>query len=219
MGKKAFTTIWHTPINRGANSQAFTLVELLVSVAIISLLIALIIPNIDRSLSKNNLSNDVELFKAKLEETRLLSGSTQQIDEYYGDAGSTSQDATGYYGILLHRGARAYFSIVRLSYPIAAVSACMPANVITQAENQSGECFIERVNLTPGVKTAALPENFFIVYRTPVQELSKVVRTGGGWIVDVPTFPTPLFQLTYESKTAKVDVDDYTGRVTVQYEN
>lgn len=197
--------------------RGFTLIELIISMAIIGLLIALIIPNIDRSLSKNSVANDAELFKAKLEEVRLMSGSTQLVDESNGSSGSIATDKAGYYAIVLLTGNRSYFNVVRVSYPMTDPSAdCRISQVFLHINEQKGACLVQRIQLSQGVTMSGVTDTMMIAYKAPSQQLTMITNSSG-WAERSPLFPDPLFQLTYQGKTATVNIDDYTGRVSVSY--
>lgn len=209
--------ILRQPVRKG-----FTLIELIISMAIISLLIALILPNIDRSLSKNNVANDAELFKAKVEEVRLLAGSTQIVDETDGDAGTIDQDNVGYYAIMLDLQGFAgdYFSLVRISYPLSNASLpCAPNRVATQARDESGPCFVQRVKVSSDMqRVSGNHDRFFLAFTAPTQQFTKIQNEPTGWQEYSHTSSLPVFQLTNVGKTAKVKLDDFTGRVHIEYE-
>lgn len=199
--------------------QAFTIIELLVSVAIIGLLIALLIPNIDRSLNKNQVVNDVDLFKAKMEEVRLLAGSTQQVDEQ--ENSSDANDPVGYYALYIPDESSAdYFSIVKIDYPLESNSpvVCSPDAIILGEPS----CVIEKINLSRNVTLSWSGVTQFIAFRVPTQKLHKIVMSGTNWVEESPIFDGSVFELNYLTGgglKATVELDNYTGRVKVTYTN
>src|SRR3990167_7907097 len=108
----------------GTTKRSFTLIELLIVIAIISILIGVLVPSMSRSLSGNWLSSDVEVLRAKIEETRLLAGSTQNADEQAGTPELPGTARVGYYGIYLPSNdqlddpAKQYYAIVKVSSPL-----------------------------------------------------------------------------------------------------
>jgi len=210
------------------HQRAFTLIEALVTIAIIGMMLGLLVPLIDRSLSKNRLSNDVEILKSKLEEVRLLSGSTQQADEIVPDQGDF--DSAGYYAVLLHANAYQNQSvdIVRLSYPVDSTDPnvpCLPETAQQQAFSQSGPCFVERIILSRGVTincricgpTQEYASNHLLAFRIPTRQLHHIHVIDSRWTEDVPVYENPVFELTFQDKRATVSIDPYTGKVTATY--
>ncbi len=205
--------------------RGFTLIELLVSIAIIGLLLALLIPNIDRSLSKNRVANDAELFQSKLEQVRLLAASTQAKDELQSNS-ATVTDAVGYYGLYLPTSTAGdthnYFSLVRLSYPFATGSPCTAQTVEAQATSSAGgDCVVERVELSQGVDLD-LTCPHIIAYRVPIQQLTELRKGGsacttGDWQEVSPTFDSWNFRLLYKDKIATVSLGAFTAKVTIGY--
>lgn len=190
----------------------FTLVELVISIAIMGLLTALLVPNIDRSLSKNNLAIDVDLFKAKLEETRLMAGSTQQLDQ-----------GTGFYGLYLPPGDNNYFTVVRLSSgsSLAFGAPCTVETAVIESQpGFSGEniCLIERISLGRGVTLSNTGGDRLIIYKAPTQILGEAKRAGSSWEAGTPDFNWGgTLQLKTNTKTATVVLESYTGKVSVTY--
>ena len=80
--------------------RGFSITELLVSIAIIGILTALIVPGVDRAMNKNHLPNDIKVMQAKFEETRTMSasrGADQGGINY--DEISSKTKKVGYYGV------------------------------------------------------------------------------------------------------------------------
>lgn len=169
----------------------FTLIELLIVIAIISLLIGVLIPTIDRSLASNKLANDVEVLRAKIEETRLMAGSTQTADTQTGtDLPGTSR--VGYYGILfptqnmIESAGVSFYAIVRLSWPLQSwpldqTGYCSPtgeANGILYQVISGGPCIVERVNLGKGINfdNSDLPGPRVIGFKVPSQQVVEICK-------------------------------------------
>src|SRR3990167_5446871 len=176
----------------GTTKRSFTLIELLIVIAIISILIGVLVPSMSRSLSGNRLASDVEVLRAKIEEARLMAGSTQTNDEQIGkDLPNT--DRVCYYGILFptqdmidnannpQRGT-SFYAIIRLSRPIQSwpttgdgIGYCSPTGdtngILDQAIKGIGACLVERVNLTGGVAfdSSALPGQRIVGFKVPSQ--------------------------------------------------
>lgn len=211
----------------------FTLTELLVTIAIMGLLFGLLVPLVDRSLGPNRLANDAEVFRAKLEEVRLMSGSTQSTDESSTSThydGSNKFDEVGYYALWFHKdnnggSNKEHYDIVRLSYPVDGTSneiPCRPADVESQALSESGPCFIERVEMGRGVNLDCLlcsetNANHFLAFSVPAGQTYHVKIVGSKWQELPWTWSNPLLRLTYNGKTATITVDPFTARTTVVY--
>lgn len=231
----------------GITRRSFTLIELLIVIGIISILIGVLVPSMSRSLSGNRLASDVEVFRAKIEETRLLAGSTQTADEQSG-VEVEGKDRVGYYGILIPAGnvylsepSNQYYAIVRLSNPVTQTREdqgyegyCSGLNAFNDAHNGSGSCLVERINLTKGVKfDRADPYNLdfkILAFRVPSQQLTEIYCPHNCSRYDpshnFTVVPEPLFnlyaegvylQLADKNKKATIKIESYTGKLIVQY--
>src|SRR3989344_1290404 len=140
--------------------KAFTLIELLVVVAIIMILIGVLVPRATKSLSGNLLASDVDVLRAKIEETRLLAGSTQNVDKQ----GDANTNTVGYYGIYIpsqdtinsasNYNKQPFYAIVRLSRDFSKNDPgdCNPDTMVGDAMRNSGKCLVERVDLSRDIE-------------------------------------------------------------------
>src|SRR3989344_493214 len=217
-------------------SGGFTLIEFLVVIAIIALLIGVLVPSASRSLSGNRLASDVEVLKAKIEETRLLAGSAQTADGQ-SDPTITGADKVGYYGLFIptlkylydqsYPGKPDFYALIRLSYPLAtdADGYCSPDKAITQLLSTSGvgDCVVERINLTNGIEfdRSTLLGRRIIGFRVPTQQVVEIcsakIPTHNDWKCSSPWGENqngPVFNLTdnnspyfrLQSDTKKADI-------------
>jgi len=202
--------------------RGFTLIELLVSIAIMGLLIALLVPNINRSLQKNQIAEDVELFKAKLEETRLMAGSTQQ--SFTGD--------NGYYGVYISPGENDEFYIVRVDKdPNKNDEGMCGVTTITNQISESGgvgNCVIEQVAMAGTITNPQTDAPRLVVFKAPIQQIDGIkwypdANEGkGSWKLEGGDFNRywdkfATISSKNTSKTAEVKLGDYSGKVTVEY--
>lgn len=201
-------------IRRGTKTGGFTLIELLISISIIGILLALVIPNIDRSLSGNDLANDAEIFKSKVEETRLMASSTQQVD-------SGTSDADAYYGVYLPPDTtKRFYTIVRVTKSGAI---CPVAEVVSASNDTSlaQTCIVQRIALSRNVSFQAVSEQL-ILFRVPTQQTFRATKVSGSWTIGNPDFgaaPAPSPVLTYDTKRATLNIEAYTAKVTITYTN
>lgn len=207
---------------------AFTVVEMLIAIAIIAMLSALLVPVIGRSLGKNRLANDAEMFRSKLEEVRLLAGSTQGGDEStFGASEVNVIDEVGHYAMLIPAGSTDYFAIVRLSEPVspgnidAPPSNYCPATLaITHADpssSVSGDrfCLVERIDLSSGVDLVS-SDNRLVAFKVPSKQINEISKDRDVWKVSAPLFNWE-FNLTSSGKTARVVLGPFTANVVVTY--
>lgn len=195
--------------------KAFTLIEVLVAIAIVAMLTILFIPNINRSLSKNNLAGDAQLLSSKIESARLLAGSTQRADN----------SASGYYGIYLPPGVGSSFAIIRatadVSNPLTFGLPCNPEGLIsitTKSAMFPDSCVVETVTLSPGVTLNDAQKSFrFIFFRAPAQQVyfgDNSIDQGSVTLSDrLPDSFSAGIQLRYGSKTATIHINNATGQV------
>lgn len=212
----------------------FTLTELLVAIAIMGLMFGLLVPLVDRSLGGNRIASDAEVFRSKLEEIRLLAGSTRNEDESSDSrhAGAVTYDEVGYYAIWLHSDSynSNHYDVVRLSYPVNATSAqvpCKPNQAQDQAWNQSGDCFVERITMSKGVQlsckvcgdTRDSRSNHFLAFSVPAGQFFEVETNAAGTIwEEKPWSETgPVLELTFNGKKATITIDPYTAKSAVTY--
>lgn len=194
--------------------KAFTLIEVLITIAIISLMATLLIPNINRSLTKNNIANDAQLLQAKLEQTRLLAGSTQQFDE-----------GKGYYGLYFPYGTDGKTVYI---LRIQEEDKCTPIMLANQNDfltNQKN-CIVEEIRLSSGVTHST--NNFvLILFKAPTQQLYGSIYEGGRGISIVPPLTTIPFPVQWDDfsnlvlnngeKTATLSVNKVTGKLTYKF--
>lgn len=198
----------------------FTLIELLISIGIIGIMLTLLIPNIDRSLSKNDLANDAELFKSKVEETRLMAGSTQQVDADQGLIGAGQVRKTAYYAMFIPTTSHDYFAIVRLSseLDIPTAPGCTMINVEAAVNDPSvgnQDCIVQRNRLSRSV-TLASANPRIIIFQIPSQTVFEGRKNGINWVKRNPDFGWS-FTLNLGTKSATLSVEDYTAKITTTY--
>jgi prepilin-type N-terminal cleavage/methylation domain-containing protein len=184
--------------------RGFTLIELLISIAIIGLLTALLITNIDRSLDKNKLSDDIDVLRSKLEETRLMAGSIQQAD-------STKDDKIRYYGLLFTQGNSSY-DLVK----IGTGDNC-------SSNNLTG-CIIENIPLSKknNINYVRNGDKVILGYKLPQQQLVllvfKTVNNVEKWGEESINKGELLLEIKDENNlTAEVTLSGYSGKLDVEY--
>ncbi len=213
----------------------FTLTELLVAIAIMGLMFGLLVPLLDRSLGGNRIANDAEVFRSKLEEIRLLAGSTRNEDESSTSThtGTLTYDEVGYYAIWLHKddynggNGLQHYDVVRLSYPVNGTSAaipCKPNDVQQQAWLMSGDCFVERIEMSKGVDLKCVvcesgDRNYFLAFSAPAGQFHEVSTPGVGqpFLERIWNHTGPILELTFNGKKATITVDPYTAKTAVTY--
>ena len=183
--------------------RGYTLIEVLVTIAIVALLTILFIPDISRSLKNNNLAGDVELVSSSVQSARLLSGSTQQVD-----AGSNNS-STGYYGV--------YFTTNQSKIYIERISdgADCPLN------SNNNNCTVQEIDLSSGTTISSVVYNtsdiskLLIYFQAPTQQLlfaygsaslSPVSAVSGSDMIRI--------KLLNNGKTAILSISPITGEVT-----
>ncbi|HSX42138.1 MAG TPA: type II secretion system protein [Candidatus Saccharimonadales bacterium] len=191
--------------------RAFTLVELLITIAIIGLLTGILVTNVSRSLSVNRLADDVTLLESKIEYVRLLAGSTQLSS---GSSNFQADPDSTYYALLIAPGSgQTSYRIVKLSTDLNGGSCGI------NAAATSSSCLVEQDQLSGGDSLANQSASSAVVaFKAPIKQLTSFSKVGKSWQVDTITnFTHPLFQLTFNGRTATVNVDNFTGKITSTY--
>lgn len=185
--------------------RGFTVIDLLISISIIGLMLGLLVTNMDHSLSRNRIANDAELFAAKVEEVRLMAGSTQSIDEQA--VNPDSDNDVGYYALYVPESGD-YFYILKLPTNI-------PRN-FAQGSNLD-KYVVQKNSLTKGVSIVARNSSQLVAYKVPTQQLYAINWDSAKWNVADPVFTSPFFSLGYQNKTADVKVMSNTAKVEITY--
>ncbi|MBI4948459.1 type II secretion system protein [Candidatus Berkelbacteria bacterium] len=196
--------------------KAFTLIEVLITIAIIALMATLLIPNINRSLSKNNIANDAQLLQAKLEQVRLLAGSTQQFDS-----------GKGYYALYFPSDSNKDVYILRVDDTTDNPTATCKISSFTNSEVISqtyGDCVVEKIPLSNGV-THQTTSPVFVLFKVPTQQLFKAQYTPnvGIEIVDPQNIVYSSWidfsdlSLNNGEKTATLSVNNVTGKLSFKF--
>lgn len=205
--------------------RGFALIELLVSIAIIGMLVALLIPMIDRNLQRGQLAGDTEIIRSKIELTRLLAGSTQQIDEPtsgFIPFEDNLVDQVGYYAVYFPNNDRNFY-LVRLTSDLNGNDTCSAKNVFNNSNVIPNECLIERVaysrNIQVRINSPWSNTGFVIAYKPPFQQLSLLKFENNQWKEVAPIFTglTNPITLIFQNETAELKFLDYSARIEVIY--
>ena len=190
--------------------RGYTLIEVLITITIISVLTVLLIPSINRSLSRNNIAGDAQLLTSKIESARLLAGSTQQ------------GDTSGYYGVYLPPNGYDYIQVVFVSTDPS--KTCDPTGLITGNTSLfSASCIVDTVRLSQGVQMAN-PSGLYrlILFKTPSQQVFYGDNTDNATKIAIKNPDTGFasfaqgITLKYNknAKTATVNINSTNGQVS-----
>lgn len=185
----------------------FTLIELIVTMAIIGLLTGLLVTNVSHSLSNNRLADDVALLNSKVEHTRLLAGSTQQSAT---TPGLQTDPDSAYYALYFPAASNTSYDVVKVSSDLNSGQCAI--NVLTNAN-----CLVQQVTLGNGVTLLPHPDQY-LAFKAPVQQLTGFSSTTGTWQPTTPSFTAPFLKLTFNARSATVTVDPITGKISATYQ-
>lgn len=202
-----------------AERRGFALIELLISIGIVSLLIALFITNFDRATASNRLAEDAELIKSKIEQARLLAGSTQITDEPAGSSGDSNYDPAGYYGLYMPKDTTTQLQLVRVPYPAGRFTPgdCFERETIVIGGDLT-VCLVETIVFNRGVEFTYTGESRIIAFRVPTQQYFTIIKSNPPnpiWIEWTAT-NTFTLRLTPSNKKASIVIKP-TGKVDVLY--
>lgn len=196
--------------------RGFTLIELVVTIAVIGMLSALMVTNVNRSLGKNRLAEDAQLLISKIEEVRLMAGSTQQVDEVDTDK-TDGTDSVRYYAIWMPVS-RTIGNAGRYNAYVIKVSQDGTCDVPAAGFNESGiisqGCILETISLSKDVLTHAGVARV-IGFEVPAMRPTILANTAAP---GMPFDSNLEFQLYQNDRTAKISVNGITGRASVTYE-